>query len=248
MNKKAQVTIFVIIAILIIAAVGLFFVLKSSVGEKPKYPTETSQVYKFVQQCLEDSSELALYYIGMHGGYYLPSNNTLEYGVPYYFYNGEYYFPTMNKIEKETSLFIKDSLDECINNFEEFPEFQINASNITINTFVKDNSVLIKMDYPISIKKGENMARLKKFETEVPMRLELMYNLSKFILDNEYENNGELCLSCLADYQIENSLQVSMKSFEEGVVYEIIDSSSKVNLNAKGFEPEKYKFKFAVGY
>ena len=86
-NRGGQLTIFIIIAILIIAVVALFFVFRRNLQlpGKPVSP-ETAEIQNFVQECLDDSLEKVVFRIGEGGGSYFPSSvaSTPLLDVPYY--------------------------------------------------------------------------------------------------------------------------------------------------------------------
>ena len=90
MNKKAQVTIFVILAILIVAVIIIFFAVRNSIVDTSnKIPIQIIPIYDFVTGCIEDSGYNALYTIGQQGGYFIPSTGSLEFGVPYYIFDAD---------------------------------------------------------------------------------------------------------------------------------------------------------------
>ena len=60
-NKKAQLTIFIIIAIFIIAVVVLFFTLKGTLQKEKPISPETAEIQNFVQTCLDEISESAIF-------------------------------------------------------------------------------------------------------------------------------------------------------------------------------------------
>ena len=247
-NHRGQVTIFIIIAIILIVAVAFYFVLKDKADTDEPIYIESAQVYNFVQECLETTSKQSLYFIGLHGGYFIPPEKSTAYGVPYYIYLGDYLFPHINKIEEEISIFVESSLTLCTEDFEDFGSVVINQSEVRAITSVEGEFVSIKVNYPITIQKGESVSRIEDFEVEIPVRLSVLYNASKFILDSHFENSGELCLSCLLEFQKENSLQINMQSNEETIVYEIVDTLSTLEIIKDEFEPENYKFRFAIKY
>ncbi len=57
LSKKGQLTIFIIIAILIIAVVGLFFVFRGGIQKEKPVSPESAPIKNFVQECLDDSLE-----------------------------------------------------------------------------------------------------------------------------------------------------------------------------------------------
>ena len=247
-NKRGQVTIFIIIAIIIIAAVSLYFIFREKISVDDIDYVEAFPVQSFVQECLETTSKQTLYFIGLHGGYYIPPEESTIYGVPYYLYSEEYLIPSINKIENEISDFIEGSLIVCVDEFKDFQEFNITQGEIKTRTSIEKDFVSIKVDYPLTIEREGIVSRIEEFEVEVPVRLNTLYYASEFILNSHFENDGELCLSCLLDYQEENSLQIQMQSNEEDIVYEIIDTLSTLKIIEDIFEPENYKFRFAIKY
>ena len=73
MAKKAQVTVFIILGIIIVATVIGFFILRDSAAKKElseqKEVIQTGNVKAFVENCLEQTGEDGLNLIGSQGGY-----------------------------------------------------------------------------------------------------------------------------------------------------------------------------------
>jgi hypothetical protein len=74
-EKKAQITVFIIIGVLIIAAAGLLFLSRRPISEAEieevaeNVPLELKPVQEFVTSCVYKVSKEALILIGQHGGY-----------------------------------------------------------------------------------------------------------------------------------------------------------------------------------
>lgn len=104
-NKKAQLTVFVILALVIVIGAGLFFAVRSSViDDEPDTPQpvetgEVSHITALVETCLYDISKEAVLKIGETGGYTeisgmdispLPYNSEVyydnRYNIPYWYY------------------------------------------------------------------------------------------------------------------------------------------------------------------
>ena len=99
MKKRGQVTIFIIIAILIIGAVALFFVFNGTLRKFETINPEVAPIQKFVQECLDETLESAVYDIAKRGGYNDPENITSA-GVTYYILGGENLMPSKEKNSK----------------------------------------------------------------------------------------------------------------------------------------------------
>ena len=98
-NKKGQVTIFIIIAILIIAGVIAYFFLRTSLI-KTSIPENVQPIYTTFLTCLEDDASTGINVLQSQGGYiflpefepgslYMPFSSQLNFlgvGVPYWYY------------------------------------------------------------------------------------------------------------------------------------------------------------------
>jgi hypothetical protein len=75
--KKGQVSIFVIMGIIIIVGVISFFVFRGNIGNEDDVDFEVQEVYSFVQECIIQTGEDAIYHIGSTGGYVIPPEKSL---------------------------------------------------------------------------------------------------------------------------------------------------------------------------
>ena len=186
-SKSAQVTIFVIIAILIIAGISLYFVLRKEVPEKTDYSPETEGIYNFVQECLEQTSEEVIYNVGQRGGYYFPPELSTESGIPYYLINGKNYVPTKAEIENEISKFVSEKLFFCTRNFIGFSEYEIEQGEIKTKTQILEEVIILNTNYPLTISKGNSSSRIEDFEIIIPVCAGIVYNSVLEFLNTESE-------------------------------------------------------------
>ena len=231
-SKRSQLTIFIIIAILIIAVVVLFFTFRGSlqIPGKPVSP-ETAEIQNFVQECLDETSELAIFDIAERGGYEDPSkvSSTIVFNTPYYIKNNKNLMPSKEKIQEEISKSLEKQMYSCVNNFALFPEYEITKGKMEIKTTIDSEKVLVEMDYPLTIKKGESSSKLKKFNSEVPIRLGIIYDaVAEFIVQSV--NYKGVCINCLLEISSKNSLQSSFSDYDnKTTIFIINDPQSKLN-------------------
>src|SRR3989344_9376465 len=97
-SKRAQLTIFIIIAIVLVAGIAGFFLLRDRF--KAGLPKELLPVETYFLSCIEDETKLSAGLMGMQAGYlelpefepgseYMPFSsqlNFLDTGVPYWYY------------------------------------------------------------------------------------------------------------------------------------------------------------------
>lgn len=240
MKKTGQVAIFVIVAILIVSVVVLFFVLREGVGRDSP---ELNNVNSFVRDCIRSSGEDVLYELGQHGGYFIPTKLSTNSGVAYYIFEDTNFLPLREKVEDEISDYVGKELFFCVNDFVDFPDFEVEQDRIIVETEMRGNKVILDVRYPLYITKGDSAYSLEEFEDiKLSVRLEVVYNVAFKIIEEQLENPESICLSCLVNLGIENDLYIDMFNYDEDtVIYIIRDKNSPI-------DNEPYEFKFAVRY
>ena len=207
MNRKGQLTIFIILALVILGGVVLFFSLQKGLIQQPFNP-DADRVKNSVQNCIEKEGFDAIYQIGQNGGYSSKANPSTDSGIPYYFYNNRNYMPSKEKIETEISNALDIRLDSCKNLSRTFTDLNVTFGNPSSQASVQDEKVILNANYPVRVAKGEDVSLIKSFKVEVPVRLGFVYNsISKFI---QISNGNGLCLSCINDISQKDNLNVEI--------------------------------------
>ena len=124
-SKRSQVTIFIIIAIIIVALVILAYFLYPKIISSFGVGASTPEA--FLQNCVEDETSKIVQQISLQGGslepknYFLYENNQIEYLC----YTNEYYLPCVmqqpvlqNHIENEIKNTIREKTNDCFNSLE----------------------------------------------------------------------------------------------------------------------------------
>jgi len=239
MEKKGQITIFIIIALVLVGIVGLYFSLRGEFKTE-KVSSEVEEIYIFVHGCIEETGVDAIYEVSQKGGYFLSPDLSTEEGIPYYYVEKKYNGPSKEKIALEISHYMNTMLFFCTKNFEDFPEFVISQEDISTTTKIENEKVIFNVDYPLRISKGESINTLKNFNNiETPIRLGLVYDsIGKMFKDQEQG----LCLSCVLDVALQNDLYVDMSDYdEETIIFTIRDINSNI-------EEKEFSFNFANKY
>ena len=231
--KRSQVTIFIIIAVLIIAIVGLFFVFRGGIEKKEVYSSEIAPIQDFVQECLDDSLEDAVFTIGEGGGYEDPLkvSSTFVFNTPYYLRNNKSLMPSKEKIQEEISKSVEKNLIFCLGDFALFPEYEITKGKMTSVSKIQENNVLIEINYPLTIKKidSESKTKIKNFNSEVSIRLGIVYDsIAEFIEENK-QTEG-VCISCLVNAVGKNNLKSTFSDYDnKTIIFIVEDPNSKIN-------------------
>ncbi len=211
-KKRGQLTIFIIVAIFIVAIVAIFYSLKSGIILNIFSP-DVGRVNSFVQDCIEEESYSIISQIGLGGGYFLPPNLSTASGVSIYYSNGQNHMPSKTEVEREISFFMNEKLFFCTRNFVDFQDLEIEQGIIKTSTEIDDKKINFDIEYPLSIKKASSTNLIKNFKYEVPLRLGIVYDsINEFI---SQETGDAICLSCLLEITLENDLYVDMMDYDE---------------------------------
>jgi len=261
-SSRSQVAIFVIIAILLVIAVGIVFIVRSSMEREGETLTVgTDNVGDFVTNCLALTSENGLVLIGRQGGYYrfasepniAYSGNDSEPGIlftelgdiniPYYFYNSQNTMVSKEKIEEQLSLYVRDNLNKCIKDFDIFEQkgFSINAGNINATTKILDDKVEIFLDYPVTITKADFTQTKTTYSIDFPIRLKEIYNITQTFLNLQTINSGRLCVECLIAAVPASFHTQVLTSKDNTHIFILTDKERKLNNS-------NYDFIFAYKY
>lgn len=242
MIKKAQLSIFFIISLLILTAGGLFFYLKNiNPFNDNKVLFEKDSINNYITSCLEKTSKEGLFILGKQGGSISPKEfiGTENYKVSFLYQNNTNNVPQKNKVEEELRMYVQKEFMICLNNLNDFKrigwevKFEEPESKITIN----EEDVLVNLNFPIEILNKEEKIILDEFDYRSNIRL-------KYILDaaNESVNSHILYpewndLTKLSEY----NLEINIFPYKEKIIYSFSDEFSKI-------DGKPYIFNFAFDF
>lgn len=198
MDRKAQVTIFIIVAIIIVAAILVFFIAKGKI-QLPDFRTGMPNVQNDMEKCIKDSVNNAISLISEQGGIINPTLYIDYKGnkVTYLCYSAGFYtacksqYPLfVQKIENEINYYIKPKIEDCFYGLEqEYQEknYNVEFSPSKVNVELKENFVEILIDKKIEISKNEENKKYEKFVFRFNTGL---YNLA--VLASEIANQESI--------------------------------------------------------
>ena len=199
-NPKAQVTLFIVMALIIIIAGVIYFSYQKQLAPKEELVApEVVPIKSFVDSCIRIISEDGLERIGLSGGYiripqgidenpkaYLSSLPQSGFKMPYWWYNGIEAVPPEDFIKDQLKNHIRNELQGCINNFEPFEsQFEINPlKEPAIDVKFNDEDTTIEMKYPLEIiaKDASFSAKIENFGYTIPVRFKKAYELARLIM------------------------------------------------------------------
>ena len=208
MQKRGQVTLFVIIGIVIFAVIALIFYARSTIF-LPTTPEnlreELANVQQQVVSCMDDgdndaaSAKDIIITIGMQGGYLNPGADTyrlyndtrisyLCYNIP----NDDRCYNrllTKNQMEEQISSAIVDSLSRCVdfNILGRFKPYDIISQPPSASVEIGNEAVLVDLNYPIILQSRKSDARVTSqgIRRSYDMPLGKLYDVSQDIIDFE---------------------------------------------------------------
>ena len=206
-NKKAQVTVFIIIAIIIIVGIVVYFALRGQIFVK-EVPKELLPAYNYFLDCVKEETKQASSLMGSQAGYietpdfepgsaYMPFSSQLDFfstSVPYWYYisgNGlvKEQIPSKQEMENQLSDYLAERILECNFNSFESQGFEIEFGDINnLDVSIKDNEVDVNIDMPMTISFGEVTSVINNHKIIADTRLGKFYNLARKIYDKEQEN------------------------------------------------------------
>ena len=163
-SKRGQVTIFVIIAIILVAATIIYFLARESPSRVDLSP-ELSPIYNHFLSCLEEDALLGIKILEQQGGYievpefesgssYSPFSSQLDFAgvpVPYWYYldfagRVREQIPTKTMMEKDLATFVSKEIENC--NLDEYysegADIQFEGAESKVE--IVEGEVIIKMD------------------------------------------------------------------------------------------------------
>ncbi|MEA3430227.1 MAG: hypothetical protein U9R08_03060 [Nanoarchaeota archaeon] len=201
-KKRGQVTLFIVIGIIMLIAVGLFFVFRqlSIPGPDMNVPDEVVPVKLFVEACLEDTLKDAIVLAGIQGGYTeIPEDLAVSpfghlqvagpFKTPMWYYSGVLRIPEIFEIEEQLNNYVNKNIELCIQNFTGIEALTVNIlSEPKFSTQINKNDVSIVMNQDIEIVEGDERFEWNFFSTEADVKLSKAYEIAKQVMEKENEN------------------------------------------------------------
>ena len=252
-KRGAQVTVFILIGVCIVAAIILvaYYKIQNSREELGKdyfiahnIEPSVNDIEGFSLDCLKQSGTDALELIGIQGGYYNKPelNYDLSWAfIPYYYYKGSYRMPSQERIESELGNYVNDNIVSCLDEIQ-FSNFDITYTKPTTRVSIQPTKVVFTEYLTIAI---DNNGKTIMFEMQGhPISFDsLLFDIEKvaeYITNSHKEDPDFICINCVTQLAQEKSLYVDFIAFEpDSTLVMIIENST---------QPDPYIFEFLNKY
>jgi len=183
-NRSGQVTIFIIIAILIVVALVLIFIVWR---RPPSVAPDTTNPYAYIDRCVKDSLGEAIELISEQGGDIEPEGSVMYYGKErtYLCYNMNYYSRCINQrpmltehMEEEITKYIRPKVRTCFTSLKQELEdrgYSVSLESMNLSTSLETKKVIVAISRKLSMTKEETK-KFSEFEIQLSHPL---YELGK---------------------------------------------------------------------
>jgi hypothetical protein len=205
-KKRAQVTIFIIIGVIILISAVLVGYLVYRQTAKPIeeaiiVPEDVKPVHEFITNCLYQTSRRGVSLLGQQGGFiYVPAiiKNTYEasiwldpkgnFLVPFWYFEGEDRTPTLNFMEKEVQRYVYERLDDCIGDFEAFEKQYdiVEKEDKLPSVTIAEEEVIVRMKWPLQLKAFDRTTGFEDYVVRLPVKLKQAHEVASKVM--KYEN------------------------------------------------------------
>jgi len=195
--KKAQVTLFVIIAIVIVAGILLFFLVRNNVISIPGITPAMPDVQSIIDKCVRDATSDVINLMLPTGGFISPDNYKLYENnkVQYLCYNSNYYQTCINQqplyiqhLQSEIKSYITPKVEECFNNLEKDLRkkgFDVSSQNEEVSVVLVPKQADVFIDKNIQISRNDETKNFDKFRVSVNSPIYDLANIAIEIVNQE---------------------------------------------------------------
>lgn len=269
MDKRAQVTLFVIVSIVAVAIVSVFLMFQAGIVRAPISPENAKTMVASQSENLRDYSskcikEISLNYFReamLQGGYYNNYNldaiydpNTGESKTIIVFKDNEgtnYNIlpPIENICGNGFGSYMDnegyDKLDDCVKDFSTFRKFVDvkPATERKISAECNADEIMIEADWDVTISRADSSTTIRQKSTKLYIPIKDMWDLANRITNDEANNKDYLST------EIEEDLYNHQYSTDSLVVegkYYPTYKQTIIYITADTEAGEEYKFDFAI--
>ncbi len=203
MEKRGQVTTFMIIGLVIIIAIIVLFFFKNSIYESILGEQATRNILnnkiesidRHIKQCVEEETRPALILLGKQGGNFDPVDYILfkDNKISYLCFQipesemCENHMLTEKQLEDELYGYLFERLQSCIdvNSFRDDNAYDINVGEFDFDININDENVLFNVTYPLTLERKGVRLSVENFDSKLDIPLGLIQDAVKDILESE---------------------------------------------------------------
>jgi len=227
--KRAQVTIFIILAIIIVLVIFIFWSYQKKILF---FASETNEAKMYIQDCIENSLMEGIFFNAAQGGYFLAPKDSIAYefiSIPVYYDKGVINVPDLNELENQLGLAVKLGVENCVKDFTESnQEYQVNFEEVTsVEVQISENKITADLVMPIFITKADTTKEYKDFSAEVNFNLIEKYDIITQAIEFQKSFPDNIPITQLTELAYENDFYFTVTNSEPVFIYSFQFSDKK---------------------
>ncbi|MGV8131428.1 MAG: hypothetical protein ACP5N7_05015 [Candidatus Pacearchaeota archaeon] len=264
--NKGQVTMFVIVALVVVAVVGLFFAFKGNLfGDN--IPASLAPVYSRYSECISQEVSNGVKLMQSQGGridigelsYASDFNpfsthlNFLGFKIPYWYgLSGNNLvlenIPSKTEMENELESFLSERVNDC--DFSDFyaQGFVIEKSEVESSVNIEDNVISVSVNAPLTVSLEDDTARKVVHDVSIDSKLGFLHSSAISIYNAERENLflENYALDVLQSYAPVDGVEIQCapKIWKTNEVVTELRQGLSTNLGTIGFSGDSSKDKY----
>ena len=234
MDKRGQVTVFIILGILVVIGILLLAVprMRPPLEQETQLQNVRSEVQQSVDSCLQQVGLEAVQYISSKGGYFDPpasyDNGSL---LPFYAYLAEDNTPTQATVERELSKYVDKQLFFCVQDSLSWASSQgmrVDVGQSSTTAMIRQDDVDFTTRLPVTLGTGSAAVTQDSFIADVGgVRLREFLDVAKDIVVQQIKAPTLICISCLIDLGTKHGMRIeTMDRPDDVVILLMLDKAS----------------------
>ncbi len=206
-SKRGQVTIFIIIAVVIVLAALAYIFIRANSSSSPQVPASLQPVYNTFLSCLQQDTSTGVSVLESQGGYiylppfqpgsgYMPFGSQLNFlgnPVPYWYYVSgnnipETQVPSLNDMQNQLAQFVDQKISDCRFNDYYSQGFNISLGSPTATVSISNNNVQVNLNADLSIAGKNASTVISSHQVTVNSELGTLYNSAVNVYNEEQSN------------------------------------------------------------
>lgn len=204
-NHRGQVTVFIIIAIVLVAGVAGYFLFRQGIFQGG-VPASIEPVYNNLLSCIEERTATGISILESQAGYidlpefeagsnYMPFSSQLDFlgnPIPYWYYVSgnnieREQVPSKRNMEIQLENFIEEKIAGC--RFEDYfyQGFEIDKGQPDARVSISNSNVQVNLVMDLTIKKGEDSSILRNHKVGVNSNLGKLYASAREVYEKQQE-------------------------------------------------------------
>ncbi|MFZ1970574.1 MAG: hypothetical protein WAU65_00085 [Candidatus Nanoarchaeia archaeon] len=206
-RKRGQVTIFIILAIFILATVAVFLIYRNSQSVTSQIPQEFQPVYNTFLSCVQSDALTGISTLESQGGYisippfqpgsvYMPFSSDLNFlgnPIPYWYYVSgnniaEQQVPSEQDMQNQLAQLINQNVRNC--DFGNFTgqDFQVQMGQPTTSVTINQDQVQINLDMSLNMSRGNDTTFVRNHKVEINSELGNLYQTALTVYNYEQQS------------------------------------------------------------